>query len=121
MDIINIDVSKDPRWDRFVAKHPSATIYHHSSWKKVLEKTYGYKAVYLAVTDQKNNVQAGLPLFYINSRLTGNRFVSLPGFLYHDLIVWDQNDQRSLVLLGYPTVFYVNQNHSYLVVLRKPK
>lgn len=43
------------------------------------------------------------------------------GFLYHDLIIWDQNDQRALVLLGYPSVFYVNQNHSYLVVMRKPK
>ncbi len=42
------------------------------------------------------------------------------GFLYHDLIIWDQNAQRSLVLNGYPSVFYVNQNHSYLVVLRKP-
>lgn len=41
------------------------------------------------------------------------------GFLYHDLIIWDQNEQRSLVLLGYPSVFYVNQNHSYIVVLRK--
>ena len=41
------------------------------------------------------------------------------GFKYHDLIIWDQNEQRSLVLLGYPSVFYVNQNHSYLVVLRK--
>lgn len=41
------------------------------------------------------------------------------GFRYHDLIVWDQNEQRRLVLLGYPSVFYVNQNHSYLVVLRK--
>lgn len=43
------------------------------------------------------------------------------GFLLQDLIIWDQNEQRSLVLLGYPSVFYVNQNHSYLVVLRKPK
>jgi|TARA_B100000809_G_C15099432_1_gene516314 DNA modification methylase len=42
------------------------------------------------------------------------------GFLYHDLIIWDQNQQRRLVLNGYPSVFYTNQNHSYLVVLRKP-
>ena len=41
------------------------------------------------------------------------------GFTNHDLIVWDQNDQRSLVVLGYPTVFYVNVNHTFLVVLRK--
>lgn len=41
------------------------------------------------------------------------------GFTMHDLIIWDQNDQRSLVVLGYPTVFYHNINHSFLVVLRK--
>lgn len=45
---------------------------------------------------------------------------SKAGFVYHDLIIWDQNEQRALVLLGYPSVFYVNQNHSYLVVLRRP-
>jgi DNA modification methylase len=43
------------------------------------------------------------------------------GFVYHDLIIWDQNEQRSLVLLGYPSVFYVNINHTFLVVLRKPR
>lgn len=42
------------------------------------------------------------------------------GFKYHDLIIWDQNEQRSLVLLGYPSVFYTNQNCSFLVVLRRP-
>lgn len=41
------------------------------------------------------------------------------GFKYHDLIIWDQNQHRKLVLLGYPSVFYVNQNHSFIVVLRK--
>ncbi|AKL72409.1 Methyltransferase domain [Actinobacteria bacterium IMCC26256] len=41
------------------------------------------------------------------------------GWLWHDLIVWDQNEQRRLVLLGYPTRFYTNQNCSFLVVLRR--
>jgi excisionase family DNA binding protein len=43
------------------------------------------------------------------------------GWLYQDLIVWDQTGQRRLVLLGYPSVFYVNQNCSFIVVFRKPK
>lgn len=43
------------------------------------------------------------------------------GWRHHDLIVWDQNDQRRLVLLGYPNVFYTNLNCSYIVVFRKPK
>jgi len=42
------------------------------------------------------------------------------GWRYHDLIVWNQNGQRRLVLLGYPSVFYTNQNCSFIVVFRKP-
>lgn len=41
------------------------------------------------------------------------------GFKYHDLIIWDQTGQRKLVLLGYPSVFYTNQNCTFLVVLRR--
>lgn len=43
------------------------------------------------------------------------------GFLYHDLIIWDQNQHRKRVLLGFLSVFYVNQNHSYIVIMRKSK
>lgn len=41
------------------------------------------------------------------------------GFKFHDLIIWDQTGQRRLVLLGYPTVIYTNQNCSFIVVFRK--
>jgi DNA modification methylase len=41
------------------------------------------------------------------------------GWLWHDLIVWDQNEQRRLILLGYPTRFYTNQNCTFIVVLRR--
>lgn len=43
------------------------------------------------------------------------------GWLWHDLIIWDQNEQRRLVLLGYPSRFYTNQNCSFIVVLRRGK
>jgi len=43
------------------------------------------------------------------------------GFKFHDLIIWDQTGQRRLVLLGYPSVFYTNQNCSFIVVFRKTK
>lgn len=42
------------------------------------------------------------------------------GWLYQDLIIWNQNGQRRLVLLGYPSVFYTNQNCSFIIVFRKP-
>ena len=43
------------------------------------------------------------------------------GWRYHDLIIWDQTGQRRLVLLGYPSVLYTNQNCSFIVVFRKVK
>lgn len=60
----------------------------------------------------------GIPYVDLHTKIANAG--ELAGFLYHDLIIWDQNANRRLVLLGYPSVFYVNQNHSYIVVMRKP-
>lgn len=65
--------------------------------------------------DIKNNIP------YVDLHSAIAECGSNAGFVYHDLIIWDQNEQRSLVLLGYPSVFYVNQNHSYLVIMRRAK
>lgn len=77
-------------------------------------KPGGYNAwVVKDFRDTKNKI----PYIDLHSKIayTGEK----AGFKYHDLIIWDQNQHRKLVLLGYPSVFYVNQNHSYIVVLRK--
>lgn len=63
--------------------------------------------------DTKNNI----PYIPFHSDLA--KIGEEVGFKYHDLIIWDQNAQRSLVLLGYPSVFYTNQNCSFIVVLRR--
>ncbi len=65
--------------------------------------------------DTKN----GIPYVDLHSKIAAAG--EKAGFKYHDLIIWDQNAHRKLVLLGYPSVFYVNQNHSYIVIMRKPK
>lgn len=77
-------------------------------------KTGGYNAwVVKDFRDTKNKI----PYVDLHSKIAevGEKV----GFKYHDLIIWDQNQHRKLVLLGYPSVFYVNQNHSYIVILRK--
>lgn len=63
--------------------------------------------------DTKNN----LPYIDFHSDLA--RIGINAGFKYHDLIIWDQNEQRSLVLLGYPSTFYTNQNASFITIFRK--
>ena len=81
-----------------------------------ITKPGGYNAwVVKDFRDTKN----GIPYVDLHSKIAIAGENS--GFKYHDLIIWDQNAHRKLVLLGYPSTFYVNQNHSYIVVMRKPK
>ena len=82
----------------------------------IVTKPGGYNVwVVKDYRDTKNDV----PYIAFHSDLA--RIGEACGFRFHDLIVWDQNRQRSLVLLGYPSVFYTNQNCSFLVVFRKPQ
>ena len=81
----------------------------------VVTKPGGYN---VWVVKDYRDPQNGKPLIDFHSDIA--QMGEKAGFLYHDLIIWDQNEQRSLVLLGYPSVFYVNINHTFLVVLRKP-
>lgn len=79
-----------------------------------ITKEGGYNAwVVKDFRDTKNKI----PYIDLHSKIAAAG--EKAGFKYHDLIIWDQNQHRKLVLLGYPSVFYVNQNHSYIVVLRK--
>ena len=81
----------------------------------IVTKPGGYN---VWVVKDHRDPQNGRPIIPVHSDFA--RIGEEVGFIYHDLIIWDQNEQRSLVLLGFPSVFYVNINHTFLVVLRKP-
>lgn len=89
--------------------------------EEIMKKTYevikpgGYAVWVVKDYKDKENFTSYLD-FHTDIATAGKK----AGFLYHDLIIWDQNEQRSLVLLGYPSKFHTNQNCSFLVVLRKP-
>lgn len=81
----------------------------------VITKPGGYSAwVVKDYRDTKNKI----PYVPFHSDLA--RAGEEVGWKYHDLIIWDQTGQRRLVLLGYPSVLYTNQNCSFIVVFRKP-
>ncbi|NMC05463.1 MAG: site-specific DNA-methyltransferase [Candidatus Lokiarchaeota archaeon] len=81
----------------------------------VVTKPGGYNAW---IVKDARDTKRGIP--YVPFHLDFARLGEEAGFKFHDLIIWDQNEQRRLVLLGYPSVFYTNQNCSFIVVLRKP-
>lgn len=80
----------------------------------VITKQGGYSAwVVKDYRDTKNKI----PYVPFHSDLA--RAGEEVGWKYHDLIIWDQTGQRRLVLLGYPSVLYTNQNCSFIVIFRK--
>lgn len=79
LDIREVTSRDDGRWDEFITAHPAGTIYHHSAWRKVLESTYGYHPLYLALEDSRSKeLHGAYPSMLVRSRLTGDRLVTLP-------------------------------------------
>ncbi len=69
---------KENEWKKFLARYKGATIYHTPEWKTFLEKTFSYKSYYLFAEDESMEVVGLFPLFYVKSKLTRNRFCSVP-------------------------------------------
>jgi lipid II:glycine glycyltransferase (peptidoglycan interpeptide bridge formation enzyme) len=99
-----IDVFHDDRWDRFVMQHPLGTIYHHSCWQDIIQRTYGYEPFCFACTDGNSHIHAGIPFFYIDSWLTGRRFVSLPFSHFCDPLISSQSE--------FEQIFHALQNET---------
>ena len=94
--ITKINPKEDERWDTFVQEHPFGSLYHHSLWADVIEKTYGYTPLYIALEDEHKNIKAALPFFIVNSQITGCRIVSLPFSDYCDALVSGTKDLKTL-------------------------
>jgi len=63
--------------DAYAASHKDALIYHTTQWKRVIEKTYGYKPAYLLALEN-DRVHGLLPLFIVRGLWGKKRLVSLP-------------------------------------------
>ena len=141
-----IEPLSDPRWDQFVNNHPFGWITHTSGWKKVLEKAFKHLKGHYWVLLKRGRIVAGLPLFEVDSWLTGRRLVSIPFATLSDPLVSDEAELQALLepakeLLGkceagfmeirtllssgfFPENGYVRNcyfKHHYLVLDRDPE
>lgn len=79
------DAHADKAWDRFVERHPDATVAHLSGWGRVMEGAYGHEAVALAA-EEAGEIVGVLPLILIRSRIFGRRLVSMPFLDYGGVV-----------------------------------
>jgi FemAB-related protein (PEP-CTERM system-associated) len=84
IEIVRVELP-DPAWDRFVERHPHATIAHLAAWSAVVHDAYGHRGVSLAAVDDGDLV-AVLPLVLMKSRLFGRRLVSMPFLDYGGIL-----------------------------------
>jgi FemAB-related protein (PEP-CTERM system-associated) len=68
-------------WDRFVDAHPGARQYHRWVWKRVVERSFGHRTLYLSAR-RGGEIAGVLPLVVMKSALFGRFLVSLPFFNY---------------------------------------
>ena len=76
-DIQILDPLRDPAWDERVITAARCSIFHTSSWARVLADSYGYRPHYAGVV-RNGDMTALLPVMEVSSFLTGKRGVSLP-------------------------------------------
>lgn len=75
MRVAEIDKIGAAVWDAFVLREPTATFFHLSGWRRVVERVYGHRTHYLAAV--QNGVVTGvLPLVHVRSPLLGSALIS---------------------------------------------
>jgi FemAB-related protein (PEP-CTERM system-associated) len=90
------DADRD-QWDRYVMKTGSASCYHLSAWKGVVEKSFGHRTYYILVQNKENEVGGIFPLVRLKSLIFGNFMVSLPYFNYGGICA-DGDESRYLLM-----------------------
>jgi FemAB-related protein (PEP-CTERM system-associated) len=83
-------------WDQFVSSHPKGTFFHQLGWKRVMERTYGYKPFYFCAK-RGGRITGIAPAFLISSWMTGRRLISLPFAVYGGICADDQESEEVLL------------------------
>jgi FemAB-related protein (PEP-CTERM system-associated) len=84
------------RWDAFVGRQPSASIYHQSVWTTIVERAFGHETCRLAA-ECEGEIVGVLPLVFFNSWLFGRFAVSMPFFNYGGLLAASPEVRHALL------------------------
>ncbi len=88
--------SEEDLWDRYVLNHPEGTFFHLTGWKRVVEKTFSHKSIYLLAKD-KGKVLGVLPAFVVKSFLFGKSLVSTGFGAYGGVLSEDEKVAEHLI------------------------
>lgn len=88
-------LQEESAWDRFVRASHSGTVFHLSSWRRVVEEVFGHTPHYLLAIE-KDEICGCLPLFEIHGLLSGRIMVSVPYGVYGGICASDPSVRKAL-------------------------
>jgi len=86
------------RWDDYVQTHAEGSLYHLSSWQKIIKNQFGHKSFYFYAENTEGQITGVLPVVQLKSKLFGNYMVSVPYFNYGGVIADDNQTAKELML-----------------------
>jgi FemAB-related protein (PEP-CTERM system-associated) len=99
LEIRQLEPGEDREWDRFVLSSPSATFFHLSGWRNVIQQVMGHRYFALAAYGE-NGIRGVFPMAQVRSRLFGDCLVSLPMTVYGGICADDPDTYFSLLKAG---------------------
>lgn len=85
----------EQRWDRFVEATPTATFFHLSGWKRVIETAFRHRTYYV-LAERDDAITGVLPLTLVKTRLFGASLIANAFSVYGGPIATDDASLRAL-------------------------
>ncbi|MFH1593713.1 MAG: FemAB family XrtA/PEP-CTERM system-associated protein, partial [Candidatus Omnitrophota bacterium] len=111
LSVKRLEVARERAWDNYVKQSDSATFFHLIGWKRVLEKTFGYRAYYI-YAEESGNIRGILPLFVMKNLHLKTIICSVPFGVYGGVCA--DNDSISEALLEEAKKITRNEGAEYM-------
>ena len=90
-----LSTGREGEWDSYVQSSASGTFFHLTGWKRVVEKTFGFRPVYRCACDG-GKVRGILPLFVAPVLPFGRCLLSVPFAVYGGICADDEETAKAL-------------------------
>ena len=90
-----LEEDRSGEWDAFVLAHPAGTFFHQIAWKRVMERTFGYRPCDY-YTERNGRITGIAPAFLVSNWVYGRCLLSLPFAVYGGVCAEDPESQKIL-------------------------
>jgi FemAB-related protein (PEP-CTERM system-associated) len=99
VEVSQLQPGEENSWDAFVQSAEPGTLFHLSTWARVVEGEFGRRSCAL-VARRDNKISGVFPLSLVRSRLFGNCLVSSPLAVYGGICAADRESHDALLRAG---------------------